>query len=78
MGVTVSPGATFSASAPHVVHEGRYFKQINGNTSYSITPDGRRFLRIQQVDPERAITQLELVMNWFSELRQRGRREAKE
>jgi len=69
MAVTVAPGAAFSASAPRVEHEGRYFKEINGNTSFSITPDGRRFFRIQQVEPERAITQLELVMSWFSELR---------
>ncbi len=72
MAVTVAPGAAFSASAPRLVHEGRFFKTINGNTSWSITPDGERFLRIQNVEPERAITQLELVLNWFSELKQRG------
>ena len=69
MGVTVAPGTAFSTSPPHVVHEGRFFKSINGNTSWNITPDGRRFLRIQQVVPERAITHLELVLNWFSELK---------
>jgi serine/threonine-protein kinase len=72
MAVTVAPGAAFSASTPRLVHEGRFFKTINGNTSWSITADGKRFLRIQNVDPERAITQLELVLNWFSELKQRG------
>ncbi len=69
MSVAVTPGAAFSASAPHLVHEGRFFKSINGNTSWSVTPDGKRFLRIQQVVPERAITHLELVLNWFSELK---------
>ena len=69
MGVTVTPGAVFSASSSHLVYEGRFFKTINGNTSWSVTPDGRRFLRIQQVVPERAITHLELVLNWFSELK---------
>jgi len=69
MGVTVAPGAAFSASPPHLVHEGRFFKSINGNTSWNVTPDGKRFLRIQQVVPERAITHLELVLNWFSELK---------
>ena len=34
----------------------------------SFLPDGERFLRIQQVEPERAVTHVELVLNWFSEL----------
>ncbi len=72
MAVTVTPGAAFSASIPRLVHEGRYCKQSNGNTSWSITPDGKRFLRIQSAEPERAITQFELVLNWFAELKQRG------
>jgi serine/threonine-protein kinase len=70
--VTISPGAAFSAGTPRLVHEGRYFRTINGNTSWSLTPDGNRFLRIQNVEPERAITRLELVLNWFAELEQRG------
>jgi Tol biopolymer transport system component len=68
MGVTVTLGEAFSASAPRVVHEGRSIKSTNGNTSWSVTPDGERFLRIQQVEPERAVTHVELVLNWFSEL----------
>jgi serine/threonine-protein kinase len=72
MAVTVAPGAAFSASTPRLVHEGRFLKSINGNTSWSLTPDGSRFLRIQNVEPERAITQFEMVFHWFSELKQRG------
>jgi hypothetical protein len=68
MGVTVTSGATFSASTPRRVHEGRFFQTINGNTSYSITADGSRFLRLQPTAPERAITRIDLVLNWFSEL----------
>jgi len=71
MGVTVTPGATFSGSPPRIVHEGRFFRTITGNTSFSITRDGSRFLRIQPVDPVPAITHIELVLNWFSELRRR-------
>jgi dipeptidyl aminopeptidase/acylaminoacyl peptidase len=68
MGVTVTPGPRFSASAPRVVHEGRFQPSINGNTPYAITRDGRMFLRIQQVDPERVITHVSLVLNWFEEV----------
>jgi serine/threonine-protein kinase len=72
MGVTVTPGATFSASSPRVVHEGHFFRTINGNTSFSIAPDGARFLRIQPLVQEPAITRIELVLNWFSALKRRA------
>jgi len=68
MAVNVTPGAAFSATPPHVVHEGRYLRSINSNTPSSITPDGTRFLRIQQAEPGRAITRIGLVLNWFDEL----------
>ncbi|MFN8650270.1 MAG: protein kinase [Gemmatimonadales bacterium] len=76
MVVSVSPGATFSAGTPRLVHEGRFFKTITGNTSYSISKDGSRFLRIQPVDPFPSITHVELVINWFAELERPRTREA--
>jgi Tol biopolymer transport system component len=74
MAVAITTGATLSAGVPRLVHEGRFFRTINGNTSYGITPDGSRFLRIQQVAPARPITRMDLVLNWFQEL---NRREAR-
>jgi hypothetical protein len=71
MSVSVTPGAEWTASQPHVVNEGRFPSGSNGNTSWTITKDGTRFLRIQLVEPERAITHVELVLNWFSELKER-------
>lgn len=72
MGVTVSPGATFAASPPRRIHEGRFLRTITGNTSFSISRDGARFLRAQQVDQRPAITRIELVLNWFAALRHRA------
>ena len=69
MGVTVTLGAASSASAPRAVHEGRFLRSINSNTPFTLTRDGQRFLRIQQVDPERVITHLSLVINWFDEVK---------
>ena len=66
---TITRGAAFSASPPHPMHEGRFLKAINGNTDSSMTRDGTRFLRIQQVEPERAITHIDLVLNWFAEVK---------
>ncbi len=68
-GVRVTPGTAFSTGAPRVVHEGRFVKLGAGPTGWSTTPDGSRFLRVQQVEPERAITRIDLVLNWFEELK---------
>ena len=52
------------------MHEGRFLAAINGNTDWTLTRDGKRFLRIQQVEPERAVTQIDVVLNFFAELKQ--------
>ncbi len=71
MGVTVVPGPTFTAGPPRPLHEGRYLITVTSNTSYAITPDGTRFLRIQPLTQQPAITRLELVLNWYAELARR-------
>jgi serine/threonine-protein kinase len=72
MAVSVTPGATFTAGTPRPVQEGRFFATINGNTSYSTTKDGARFLRIQPVSEEHAVTRIDVVLNWFSALERRA------
>ena len=69
MRVSTPPGATFSGGPPQLVHEGRFLKSQNDLTCWGITPDGSRFLRIQQVEPERAVTRVDLVLNWFEEVK---------
>jgi len=70
MAVDVTTTPTFSASAPRVVFEGRYRDSFNGNTPYAISADGRRFLRVQQVQPDRALTHIDVVLNWLAEVEQ--------
>jgi hypothetical protein len=41
-----------------------------------VTPDGQRFLMLQEVDAESS-RQLEVVVNWFEELRARVRSNAR-
>ncbi|MBA2291532.1 MAG: hypothetical protein H0W15_03645 [Gemmatimonadales bacterium] len=72
MGVSVTLGTSFSSSPPRLVQEGRFIASSNGNTSFSITKDGARFLRIQPMDQEPAITHIEVVLNWFSALKRRA------
>jgi len=67
MSVSVTPGRTLSFGTPRLVHEGRFLRSINGNTPWTVTRDGQRFLRIQQVEPERLVTQISLVFNWFEQ-----------
>ena len=69
MSVGVTLGPAFSAAAPRLMYEGRFLRSTNNKTSWSITPDGQHFLRIQQVEPERAVTRVNLVLNWFEELK---------
>jgi len=39
--------------------------------SYDVTPDGRRFLMIKENEQVSAATGINVVLNWFEELKQR-------
>jgi serine/threonine-protein kinase len=71
LSVSVSPGPLFNPGPARLLHEGRFLGSINSRTSWSVTPDGRRFLRIQRVAPERGITRLDVTLNWAEELKTR-------
>ena len=68
MAVSVNRGPTLSVSAPRVLFEGRFRGSLNTVTPFDISPDGRRFLRVQQAQPERAVTRIEVVLNWARQL----------
>jgi len=73
MAVDVTTAPVFSAGTPHIVFAGRYRETVNGNTPYDVSADGRRFLRVQQVQPDRAVTHIDVVLNWRAELEQAAR-----
>ena len=62
--VTTSP--SFSAGRPRVL-----FENLERFTWWEVAPDGQRFLAIQPVEPEQPPTQINVVLNWFEELKQR-------
>ncbi len=64
--VAVGPGGTFSA--PRLLFEGRFKASSNTNTNYDVMRDGR-FLFIEQSGAQNSIRQIEVVLNWFSQLR---------
>ena len=71
MAVDVMTQPSFSTGKPRVLFEGLYLP--SGVTpSYDVSPDGQRFLMLkaaQQGQP--AAVQINVVLNWFEELKQK-------
>ena len=72
MAVQVTTEPTFSPGRPTMLFEGEYLASAFPATSvtYDVTPDGQRFLMIKDVQTASA-NQINVVVNWFEELRQR-------
>jgi serine/threonine-protein kinase len=68
MFVSINRGPTLSVSAPRVLFEGRFRGSLNSVTPFDISSDGRRFIRVQQAQPDRAVTRIEVVLHWASQL----------
>ena len=71
MAVDIATQPTLSSGSPRLLFEGRYEPSPTGSSGYDVSPDGQRFLRIQPIQAERPATQINVVLNWFEELRQR-------
>jgi eukaryotic-like serine/threonine-protein kinase len=71
MAVAITTTPELSAGAPRMLFEGPF--RIDGPfRGYDVTPDGQRFLMVQEVPQTPArVSQIVLVQNWFEELRQR-------
>ncbi len=64
VGIKTEP--TFTQGSPAVLFTGNYLTgQIN--RQYDVGPDGQRFLMIKQ--EQTGITQINVVLNWFEELK---------
>jgi len=72
MAVDVITQPTFAAGKPKVLFEGKYRPTPSNQPNYSVSPDGQRFLMIKASEQEElAPTQINVVLNWFTELQQR-------
>ena len=69
MSVAVQTQGEFRAEAPKVMFEGPYLN-VPG-VSYDVTPDGQHFIMIEENQKQAATTQLNIVFNWFEELKRR-------
>jgi Tol biopolymer transport system component len=71
MAVPITTTPTFSAGSPRMLFEGP-FRTDGPFRGYDVTPDGQRFLMVQEVpQPPARVSQMVLVQNWVEELKQR-------
>ena len=70
MAVAIETEPSFSAGQPKELFRGRY-KMNEWGTSYdvAITPDGLSFIMIKLSQEESAVMQLNVILNWFEELK---------
>ena len=72
MTVDITPLPNFSAGRPTLLFEGQYEPTRVSSANYDVSPDGQRFLMLKASEAqEGAPTQINVVLNWFEELRQR-------
>ena len=69
MAAGVEANTTFATTKPLLLFSAAYMRLWQGLPDWDITPDGKRFLMIKVSDTESAPTQLNVVLNWFEELR---------
>jgi eukaryotic-like serine/threonine-protein kinase len=72
MAVDIATQPSFAVSKPHVLFEGAYMPAPGMVRNYDVFPDGRRFLMVKPTEPAQAApTQINVVLNWFEELKQK-------
>jgi serine/threonine-protein kinase len=74
MAVDVTTQPTFSAGKPKMLFEGQYVAVQPGltGTAYDVSPDGQRFLMVKETEASISATQINVVLNWFEELKRRA------
>jgi len=73
MAVEIATKPSFSAGKPRMLFEGDYLLTPLQFPNYDVSPDGQRFLMLKPVDTgESARTQINVVLNWFEELKRRA------
>lgn len=70
MSVSIETKPGFKAGQPRMLFEGPYFESGH---DIAITPDGKGFILIRETDSQTGPKQIEAVVNWLEELKQRSR-----
>ncbi len=69
MVVEVTTQPKFAPGSPKALFEGQFFSAGDGNTMYDVAPDGQRFVMIKDSVEQREGGQINVVLNWFEELK---------
>jgi len=72
MAAGVEANATFVATKPSLLFSAAYMRHWQGLPDWDIAPDGKRFLMIKVSETESAPTHLNVVLNWFEELKNKS------
>jgi Tol biopolymer transport system component len=68
MAAPINTQQGFSAGTPKMLFQGQYVTLANSTPNYDVTADGQKFLMLKSaVQP----TQIDVVVNWFEELKQK-------
>jgi Tol biopolymer transport system component len=71
MSVDIATQPAFAAGKPRMLFEGQYVPTPLTGPYYDVSPDGQRFLMLKPAEREQAPTQINVVLNWFEELKRR-------
>jgi len=72
MAVDIANQAGFAAGRPRKLFEGRYGDSPNPVTAnYDVSLDGQRFLMTKESEQSSSVTQINVVLNWFEELKEK-------
>jgi len=72
MAVDINTQPGFAAGKPRMLFQGPYERSPATSPNYDVSPDGQRFLMLKPADTgESAPTQINVVLNWFEELKRR-------
>jgi hypothetical protein len=71
MAVDIATQSGFAAGKPRMLFEGRYQLSPVQTDDYDVSPDGQRFLMLKPSEQAGAPTQINVVLNWFEELKRR-------
>jgi Tol biopolymer transport system component len=73
MAVDITTQPAFSAGRARVLFQGLYQTNPTMNANYDVSPDGQRFLMLKPASAQEAApTQINIVLNWFEELKQKA------
>ena len=71
MSVEISTQSGFAAGNPRQLFAGQYMTTTITIPNYDVSPDGQRFLMLKPNEQAQSATQINVVLNWFEELKRR-------